>query len=492
MSLSSSSFTNRLNTNYVPSHSEILEIRSLLVDPIARIDAQIEEMELALAELREKRALLQQPVDAHKALISSMRLIPQDILLEIFFACLPSEHNALIDPAEAPLLLGRICRHWRSVAYSAPTIWSSIHIPPLIIPTRRPISFWVCRVSLSDFSVELDDTFKNLSLVLQILAVSRRLRYLTLDADADFLRPILELGAEDLPLLKSIRMNVRNQTISSNFFEIPTLEDVALEAALSTEPLSLPLPWAQLRRLRLSCWTQYHDHAEGLDIDGALELLRRCPNLEWCEIRVTRYSEHLGLSHNRSSFVLPHLHTLTLSGWSLYFEQWIDLVAPNLRFLQIGDDRIPSSNQGSLSVVLDLGRLTRTSIHQLLQSFPIISHLQLLASGPDDPWRISLDDGFMALLCPPHNLCPMLTDISFFPHSAEFSDAAALAFVKARMAMHTPLQRFHAEFSRPMEFDVIPQLQSFISDGLQLTMHYPEPRWKFTARDGLEQQGLFH
>ncbi|KAF8214886.1 hypothetical protein K438DRAFT_1561983, partial [Mycena galopus ATCC 62051] len=130
MSLSDSPFTNRLNTNYVPSDSEILQIRTLLVDPsneLAHIDAQIKEMEFALTQLKEQRASLERPVDAHKALISPMRHIPQDVLLEIFFSCLPSEHNALIDSAEAPLILGRICRHWRSVAYSTPMLWSSIH-----------------------------------------------------------------------------------------------------------------------------------------------------------------------------------------------------------------------------------------------------------------------------------------------------------------------------------------------------------------------------
>ncbi|KAF7346509.1 hypothetical protein MSAN_01879000 [Mycena sanguinolenta] len=511
MTLADSPFTDRLNTNYVPSHSEILQIRALLVEPlgeIARIDAQIEEMELALTELKAKRASLQRPIDAHRALASPMRLIPHDVLLEIFFACLPSEHNALIDPAEAPLLLGRICRHWRSVAYSAPMLWSSIHIPSLdyhntppniLLGLQKFVEAWLERsatcplsVSLSDSSVEFDDTFKNLSLVLQILGVSRRLRYLTLDADADFLRPILQLGAEDFPLLKSIRMNVENQPISTNFLEIPTLEDVALRAPLFTQPLSLPLPWSQLRKLHLSCWMQHDDHAEGLTVDGALDLLRRCPNLEWCGIRVTQYLPHSGLSHTRSPIILPHLHTLALSGWNLYLEKWIDLVAPNLRFLQIGDDRIPPSSQGSLSVVLDLSRLTSTNLHQLLQSLPIISHLRLLESESHDLGRISLDDEFMALFCPPHNLCPILTDINFCAPATRFSDAAALAFIKARMAMHPPLQRFHAEFSRPMESDIMPELQSFISDGFQVNLQYHRSEWAFRARDGLEQQGLFH
>ncbi|KAF7346527.1 hypothetical protein MSAN_01880800 [Mycena sanguinolenta] len=261
MSLSDSPFTNRLNTNYVPSHSEILEIRALLVDSleeIARIDAQMEEMELALTQLKEKRALLQRPIDAHRALISPMRLIPHDVLLEIFSACLPSEHNALIDPAEAPLLLGRICRHWRSVAYSAPMLWSSIHIPSLDYLNAPPhilrrfetiIQAWFDRAATCPLAVSLTEftgfsgfanpDLENHPLALQILAVSRHLRYLTLDAGAEFLRPILELGAEDVPLLKSIRMNVRNQTISTNFLEIPTLEDVALCAAEEAPPFLL-------------------------------------------------------------------------------------------------------------------------------------------------------------------------------------------------------------------------------------------------------------
>ncbi|KAJ7238564.1 hypothetical protein B0H12DRAFT_1025597, partial [Mycena haematopus] len=126
MSLHNSPFAHRLNTNYVPSDSEISEIRAVLLDPeneLAHIDARIEEMEIALAQLKEQRALLKGPIDAHRALISPLRRVPEDVLIEIFLLCLPSEHNALIDPAEAPLVLGRICRHWRSVAYSAPRLW---------------------------------------------------------------------------------------------------------------------------------------------------------------------------------------------------------------------------------------------------------------------------------------------------------------------------------------------------------------------------------
>ncbi|KAJ7845398.1 hypothetical protein B0H14DRAFT_2511012 [Mycena olivaceomarginata] len=164
-SLTESPFADRLNTNYIPSDSEIVEIRAFLADPVdelARVEARIEEMEIALSQLKELRASLKTPIDAHRALISPMRRMPQDVLSEIFSSCLPSEHNALIDPAEAPLLLGRICRHWRDIAYSTLMLWSSMHIPCLdylhapptmISGLERKVEAWVERSSTCPLSV---------------------------------------------------------------------------------------------------------------------------------------------------------------------------------------------------------------------------------------------------------------------------------------------------------------------------------------------------
>ncbi|KAJ6508594.1 hypothetical protein C8R45DRAFT_447431 [Mycena sanguinolenta] len=499
MSLSNSPFTNRLNTNYVPSPSEILQIRSLLVDPIeeiARIDARIEEMELALTQLQAKRALLQEPVDAHKVLISPMRLIPQDILLEIFFACLPSEHNALIDPTEAPLLFGRVSRYWRSVAYATPMLWSSIHIPPLDYPNipsnilsrpERIVQSWLERSATCPLTVSLYD-FDNQAqtrpdlekhpIAPHILAVSRRLRCLSLAGDAELLGPILQLDPENLPLLKTLQLIIlSNQGPSStNILGLPSLENVALCITVSTDPLSLPLQWSKLRELRLEChihWTEQGPEW-GLDFEGALNVLRRCLNLEWCELRVTKKSQHSDSAHTPPSIILPRLHTLILGGSEFSLQKWIlDLVAPNLHSLRIGrlDSPLNRGTRGRLSVDIDLTRFTSTtSLRESLQSFPKICRLRLVAGSYD---RVFLDDEFMALFYSSHHLCPMLTDIEIVvPPSAKVSDAAVLAFIKARMTMSTPLQRFQASFNRPMEFDVMPELQSFIADGLEVIIQY--------------------
>ncbi|KAF7363966.1 hypothetical protein MSAN_01055100 [Mycena sanguinolenta] len=502
MSLADSPFINRLHTNYVPLDSEVLEIRSLLVDPaneLARLDAQIKEAEIALDQLKKQRALLKLPIDAHLALISPMRRIPQDVLLEIFFSCLPTEHNALVDPAEAPLVLGRICRHWREVAYSVPMLWSSIHIPSLDYSTasqnilssfERTVKAWLersapCPLSISFFDkIHPRDILKENPLEIQLPAVSRRLRHLALAGHSKFIPPLLRLGAADLPLLRRLRIRTTiDITDFTNVFQIPTLEDVALAIFTPVNPLSLGLPWSQLTRLCLNCfpvWTE-NGSAGGLDVRGVSDVLRMCPNLVHCEIRVTRESDE-GLPPDTPPISLPHLDTLFLSNWNLRSRI---LAVPNLRFLRIGDvysrkaSTLPPN--GCLSADIDPNQFTSPDwLRSLLYLFPTISHLRLSSVTQ----AISPDD--LALFCPPHNLCPMLTHFTTHSPAAEFSDAAVLAFIQARMAMPTPLQQFRAHFQRPMEIDIVPELHSFIADGLEVALEYsPSSEWVFDSRSGL-------
>ncbi|KAJ7845374.1 hypothetical protein B0H14DRAFT_974879 [Mycena olivaceomarginata] len=144
-----------------------------------------------------------------------LRRIPQDILLAIF----PSEHNTLIDPAEAPLLLGRICRHWRDVVYTTPTLWSSIHIPCLdyirapsnmILGLERTVEVWLERSSACPLSFSVFDTsnysimdLKKHPLMLQLLPISRRLGHLMLIGTPSSSVHFCGLVQRSLPVLNS-------------------------------------------------------------------------------------------------------------------------------------------------------------------------------------------------------------------------------------------------------------------------------------------------
>ncbi|KAJ6505561.1 hypothetical protein C8R45DRAFT_973118 [Mycena sanguinolenta] len=509
---SASPFADRLGTNYVPSVEEVKYLHGLLVDPIeqlVRVQAQIDEMDFIRDQLKAKRESLQSAIDAHKTLVSPMRRIPDDVLQEIFFACLPTEHHALIDISEAPLLLGRICRRWRALSHVTATLWTSIHIPPLRSPERsvdffpqlRPvIEQWLERAAACTLSVSLVETSEfgsdpgthSISLLRNF---SHRLRRLSLSGDARLFRPILRLGPNSLPALESIGVcgnanrrypfGVEHPEVL-NSLQLPSLTDISLRVMV--DPLSLPLNWSQLTCLDLRCFPHI-----GLDGVGALELLRRCPSLVRCRLRLHRGLHDSGLASNTSLITLPHLHTLILTG-AFHLPKWIPhLVVPQLRFLQIGNVTSVESKWFRTSVphciaAIETTPFTESSLLELFQAFPMISQILLLphrllpAALPNDTFLSSMT-----------HLCPNLTHIWIKTSCSSLSDATALTFIRARMASPTPLQLFEAELPRPMEIDVKAELQPFISAGLQVCLTYFNERhqkariqWRLDARGGLD------
>lgn len=133
---------------------------------------------------------------------------------------------------------------------------------------------------------------------------------------------------------------------------------------------------------------------------------------------------------------------------------------------------------------LETGHFTSDSLLELLQAFPAISHLHLCTFYSD---FFLADEAFLAHFALPHNLCPILTH-AVLTLGPEPSDAAILPFIGARMAAPTSLKLFGAHFCRAMETDIIPELQTFISDGLQVSLNYlGVSRWKFDARAGLTE-----
>ncbi|KAF7374466.1 WD40 repeat-like protein [Mycena sanguinolenta] len=514
MSLDNSPFVDRLNTNYVPSDLEVIEIRTLLAEPeiqLARIDAQIEKMEIVLAQLKEQCASLRRPIDAHKVLLSPIRRIPHDVLVEIFLACLPSKHHALIDPTQAPMLLGRICRHWSRVVYSTPMLWRSIHIPPpnylhtppnILSRLEKIVEDWLersgtCALALSIFDPgNFSHNLERHPLVSRLLPFSRRLRHLAITGDLALFRPLLCLGSEDLPLLKDLRMHsIVHSPNLDNLFQAHTLEEIALNMTASIDPRSLPLPWSQLTELYLRCTPAWEQHSlameGGLDIGGAFDVLRRCPNLVQCELKITKIAPDS--IFDTSPINLLHLCTLVLSGSGFVFQKWAShLVVPNLRSLQIGDvfwDSAARSlaQDSSLSVDIGPGHFTPSSLAECFQSFPLISHLQLSAaifSSGEFP-----HDALLALFAPPHELCPMLTNMAILDVLTTPSDLAVLTFVKTRMAMPTPLQQIRVRCARQMELDIMPELEALISDGLQVDITYPPRSPNFYPGLGIIGEG---
>ncbi|KAF8997046.1 hypothetical protein BDQ17DRAFT_1248965 [Cyathus striatus] len=136
-----SPFQQYLDTNYMPTVDEAKHIQALLEisgQSLRRIDTEIDQLQRQLDLLQEKRFGIHDFAERHRALLSPARKLTQDIVEEIFIACLPEGRNPYMNATEAPMLLTRICSSWKRIALSTPRIWSAIHI---VLPDIRKVEY---------------------------------------------------------------------------------------------------------------------------------------------------------------------------------------------------------------------------------------------------------------------------------------------------------------------------------------------------------------
>ncbi|KAJ7912894.1 hypothetical protein B0H13DRAFT_2659840 [Mycena leptocephala] len=134
-----SPFQEILHTNAVPSDEECDAIRHFLETPLkelAGLTDRFTHLQHLLDDVSKKRDQMKECIDAHLAVVSPVRRLPEDIIRSIFLRTLPTTRNPTISIDEAPFLLCRICRSWRIIALSSPRLWASIHI---VVPTQSRV-----------------------------------------------------------------------------------------------------------------------------------------------------------------------------------------------------------------------------------------------------------------------------------------------------------------------------------------------------------------
>ncbi|KAI5835154.1 hypothetical protein K523DRAFT_228802 [Schizophyllum commune Tattone D] len=99
----------------------VLEGQGHLMDKAdAEYTATIRQLAMQRARIRNQRAI-------HRALLSPMRRIPQELWSEIFLLALPDDWD-LQPVGIRSLALAQVCYQWRYIALHTPRIWSGIHI----------------------------------------------------------------------------------------------------------------------------------------------------------------------------------------------------------------------------------------------------------------------------------------------------------------------------------------------------------------------------
>ncbi|KAJ7230290.1 hypothetical protein GGX14DRAFT_692096 [Mycena pura] len=114
-----------LHSNEAPLEFELADIETASSD----MDAHLALLDDEIARLKARVETRRQH---NRAILSSLRRIPPELLAEVFLCSLPPEYNDYIrgryDVKESPWVLTHVCSRWRTVALSTSSLWSRIVI----------------------------------------------------------------------------------------------------------------------------------------------------------------------------------------------------------------------------------------------------------------------------------------------------------------------------------------------------------------------------
>ena len=122
-----------MNSNAIPSDSEIIVIRALITDA----EAWIEELHRRRfpAQDRASQAVefqLLKDIEACRALLNPVRYLPSEILQEIFLHYADNPRRN-VEIATMPWRLGHISHRWRKFPLSIPSLWNNIPVINILI-----------------------------------------------------------------------------------------------------------------------------------------------------------------------------------------------------------------------------------------------------------------------------------------------------------------------------------------------------------------------
>lgn len=277
------------------------------------IDEDIEECRMRIARAHAQMRLLERQRDAvqrrlsiHRARLSPVRAVPDQVLQEIFQHCLPDDPYAVPNTRSAPLVLTHVCRRWRAVVQSTSELWSSIALHDrgvwnyelevqmmkqwLDRSRMRPIRMSITCPPHTDFG---PDGNASCSDIFQLAIVhSAQLKELCLNVNRTYLHHFMDCAS--LPALQSIVISLHSihridEPLVSNTpapFPTPNLRRITLKGDRTSINLIPPTLFSQITHLAFDC---------NMTLDLAL-LFQDFPSLQHLT---------LSFSHDALRFRLP-------------------------------------------------------------------------------------------------------------------------------------------------------------------------------------------
>ncbi|KAJ6485385.1 hypothetical protein C8R47DRAFT_537908 [Mycena vitilis] len=411
-----SPFAQHLNTNYVPTESEVKEICSHLES----YTLEVSRLEALIEDLSKQRQKALNYIAAYEALVSTARRMPQDVVQEVFLACLPKQRNSVMSTKDAPLLLTRICSVWRIIALSTPALWASLHIPLEHVfdglGEQRPLE-WLersgrCPLSLTIVGARTMEHWErfeteNVDAMFQVLSGCAD-RWRSVELCFETTEGLSRLAGVHTPSLNSAKVYGAGPEIRElKLLTAPNLRELMVRMYRDFDNIipQLPLRWDYLTHLMFQ--TVERLSPQGLAPDVSLEILRRCPSLISFKSDINN-----SLGNNPPDFppqppiILPSLQELILMRDSSSLgTRSIDFLLSNLEMPQLRRLQLPTPNPhkpslpflGNLAVrspliehlSINLTGLTHNCLIETLSALPVLQRLVIVDSRrghrqPDD------------------------------------------------------------------------------------------------------------
>ncbi|KAJ7092430.1 hypothetical protein B0H15DRAFT_905798 [Mycena belliarum] len=262
--------------------------------------------------------------------------IPPEITAKIFRHCLPDKPSPpAIDIA--PLLLGRICKEWRRVAWGLPELWSSLKIDKYV--PLELVEAWLFRAGVTPLSIVIisDYSGEGWDITPYIAILQRhapRWRDITFKRLACELMPQFFEAELHLPMLERLTISTIHEDDYSlgychAFRNARALRHLDITSASLDVAGPITIPWAQLTSFECSTFPLLPEHL--------LAILYHTPNLVKCKVIIDYRGESERLPD------VPPLRFLTALGFSAFqsdadaMDVLLHLSLPALRSLDLSN-----------------------------------------------------------------------------------------------------------------------------------------------------------
>ncbi|KAJ7740264.1 hypothetical protein DFH07DRAFT_751754 [Mycena maculata] len=301
--------------------------------------------------------------------------LPPEVVSEIFENFLPTypRRPALLG-IFSPLFLCRICRQWRQIAISTPTLWRAVSMElqeaepqetEKIAWKLRLLTTWLSRSGQCPLSLYLYSRVEPGSPLTPYPILSQFLDALVLHCKrwehVELVMPVEHLHVirgRDMPLLRDLTFGPSAfrpgyKPPLTLFDRAPQLTNVVLTE--SFVPASLCLPWAQLTHLEAHCLYE----------DECAQILTYATNLVDCTFAVCDGAEEVP---DCAVPVLPYLQRFILlhiaETWDISLARMLGNVRlPALRTLQVSELFLEPDPLSSLKTLIARSQCTLDELH---------------------------------------------------------------------------------------------------------------------------------